>query len=91
MSQPSPDLKAEIDRATADVTLAQQTYNRTKQRAAATFATQSKLDEDTDALTSTRKRLDQTNLAYEEAVKGFAAEEHKIAESIGNRQEAPHC
>src|SRR5262244_1415719 len=41
--------KAEIDRATASVTLAQQTYNRTKQ--------------------------------LEEAVKGFTAEEHQIAEA----------
>jgi HlyD family secretion protein len=73
--------KAEIDRATADVTLAQQTYNRTKQLAAAKFAPQSKLDEDTDALTSAQKRLDQANLAYEEAVRGFTAEEHKIAEA----------
>ena len=73
--------KAEIDRATADVTLAQQTYNRTKQLAAAKFAPQSKLDEDTDARTSAQKRLDQANLAYEEAVKGFTAEEHKIAEA----------
>ena len=39
--------KAEIDRAAADLTLAQQTYNRTKQLAAAKFAPQSKLDQDT--------------------------------------------
>jgi HlyD family secretion protein len=73
--------KAEIDRATADVTLAQQTYNRTKQLAAAKFAPLSKLDQDTDALTSAQKRLDQANLAYQEAVKGFTAEEHQIAEA----------
>ena len=36
--------KAEIDRAAADLTLAQQTYNRTKQLAADKFAPQSKLD-----------------------------------------------
>ena len=39
--------KAEIDRAAADLSLAQQTYNRTKQLAAAKFAPQSKLDQDT--------------------------------------------
>jgi HlyD family secretion protein len=39
--------KAEIDRAAADLTLAQQTFNRTKQLAAAKFAPQSKLDQDT--------------------------------------------
>jgi HlyD family secretion protein len=73
--------KAEIDRATADLTLAQQTYNRTKQLAAANFAPRSKLDQDTDALTLAQKRLDQANLAYQEAVKGFTAEEHQIAEA----------
>jgi HlyD family secretion protein len=73
--------KAEIDRAAADLTLAQQTYNRTKQLAADKFAPQSKLDQDTDALTLTQKRLDQANLAYQEAVKGFTAEEHQIAEA----------
>ena len=54
--------KAEIDRATADVTLAQQTYDRTKQLAAAQFAPQSKLDQDTNALTLAQKRLDQAKL-----------------------------
>jgi HlyD family secretion protein len=39
--------KAEIDRAAADLTLAEQNYNRTKQLAAAKFAPQSKLDQDT--------------------------------------------
>jgi HlyD family secretion protein len=42
--------KAEIDRADANFTFAQQTYNRTKQLAARQCP-QSKLDEDTDALT----------------------------------------
>jgi HlyD family secretion protein len=73
--------KAEIDRASADLTLAQQTYNRTKQLAADKFAPQSKLDEDTDALVLTQRRLDQAKLAYEEAVRGFTAEEHEIAEA----------
>jgi len=73
--------KAEIDRATADLTLAQQTYNRTKQLAADKFAPQSKLDEDTDALTLAQRRLDQAKLAYDEAVRGFTAEEHQIAEA----------
>lgn len=73
--------KAEIDRATANLTLAQQTYNRTRQLAANNFSPQSKLDEDTDALTSAQKRLDQANLAYQEAVRGFTPEERKIAEA----------
>jgi multidrug resistance efflux pump len=43
----SPSAKPKIDRAAADLSLAQQTYNRTKQLAAAKFAPQSKLDQDT--------------------------------------------
>jgi HlyD family secretion protein len=73
--------KAEIDRAAADLTLAQQTYNRTQQLAARQFAPQSKLDEDADALTLAQRRLDQAKLAYDEAVRGFTAEEHQIAEA----------
>jgi HlyD family secretion protein len=73
--------KAEIDRAAADLTYAQQTYDRTKALAAQQFAPQSKLDEDADALTLARRRLDQANLAYAEAVHGFTAEEHQIAEA----------
>lgn len=73
--------KAEIDRAAADLTLAQQTYNRTKQLAADKFAPQSKLDQDMDALTLAQKRLDQANSAYQEAIAGFTAEEHQIAQA----------
>jgi HlyD family secretion protein len=73
--------KAEIDRAEANLTLAQQTYNRTKELAADKFAPQSKLDQDADTLTLAQKRLDQANLAYQEAVRGFTAEEHEIAEA----------
>src|SRR5713101_5210848 len=71
--------KAETERAAADLTLAQQTYNRTRQLAADQFAPRSKLDQDTDALTLAQKRLDQANLAHQEAVAGFTAEEHGIA------------
>ena len=73
--------KAEIDRAGADVTLAQQTYDRTKQLVANQFAPRSKLDLDTDALTSAKKRFEQAKIAYDEAVSGFTAEEHQIAEA----------
>jgi len=73
--------KAEIDRAAAEVTLAQNTYERTRQLAADKFAPQSKLDQDTDALTTAQKRLEQAKLAYQEAVTGFTLEEHKIAEA----------
>ena len=73
--------KAEIDRAAADLTLAQQTYGRTRQLAARQFAPQSKLDEDADALTLAQRRADQAKLAYDEAVRGFTLEEHQIAEA----------
>jgi HlyD family secretion protein len=73
--------KAEIDRAMADLTLARQTYDRTRQLVADKFAPQSKLDQDTDALTATQKRLDQANFAYQEAISGFTLEERKIAEA----------
>jgi HlyD family secretion protein len=80
--------KAEIDRASADLTLAQQTFNRTRQLAADKFAPLSKLDQDTNALTLAEKRLDQANSAYQEAVKGFTAEEHRIAEANVGRAAA---
>ena len=73
--------KAEIDRAAAEHIYAQQTYNRTRELTANQFAAQSKLDKDTDALTLAQKRLDQANLAYQEAIAGFTLEEHKIAEA----------
>jgi HlyD family secretion protein len=73
--------KAEIDRATADLTLAQQTYDRTRQLVADKFEPQSKLDKDTDALTTAQQRVDQAKLAYEEAVHGFTPEEREIAEA----------
>jgi HlyD family secretion protein len=80
--------KAEIDRAAADLTLAQQTYSRTRVLAAQQFAPQSKLDEVTDALTLAQRRLEQTKLAYAEAVTGFTAEEHRIAEANVAKAEA---
>ncbi len=73
--------KAEIDRAAADLTLAQQNYERTRQLAARQFAPLSKLDEDTNSLTLAQRRLEQAKLAHEEAVRGFTAEEHQIAEA----------
>jgi len=56
-------------------------YNCTKQLAADKFAPQSKLDEDTDSLILAQRRLDQAKLAHDEAVRGFTAEEHQIAEA----------
>jgi HlyD family secretion protein len=73
--------KAEIDRAEAEVTYAQKTFERTRELAANRNAPQSKLDQDQDALTTAQKRLEQAKLAFQEAVTGFTLEEHKIAEA----------
>ena len=73
--------RAEIDRADAELTLAQQTFNRTRELASRQVASQAKLDEATDELTVAQRRLEQAKLAHQEAVTGFTAEEHEIAEA----------
>ena len=73
--------KAEIDRAEANLTLARQTYDRTKQLAADKFTSQAKLDEATDALQLAQRGYDQMKLSYAEAVAGFTREEHEMAEA----------
>ena len=73
--------KAGVDRAEAEVTLAQKTYDRTHQLVASKDAPQQKLDEDQNALTAAQKRLEQARFAYQEAVTGFTKEEHEIAEA----------
>jgi HlyD family secretion protein len=73
--------QAEVERASSELELAKKTLDRTRQLAASNFAPRAKLDQDTDAQTSAQKRLDQAQLAYQEAVTGFTAEEHKIAEA----------
>ncbi|HYC15267.1 MAG TPA: efflux RND transporter periplasmic adaptor subunit [Stellaceae bacterium] len=79
--------KAGIDSAEAEVTLAQKTYDRSRQLAANKDAPQQKADQDLDALTTAQKRLEQAKLAYQEAVTGFTPEEHKIAEAnVGQAQ-----
>ena len=63
--------KAEIDRAQAELTLAQQTYDRARPLVASHVEPQSKLDDATDALQVGQRGLDQARLAYDEAVAGF--------------------
>jgi HlyD family secretion protein len=65
--------KAEIDRADANLTLARQTYERTRQLTSNRVASQAKLDEVTDALQLAQRGYDQAKLSYEEAVAGFHA------------------
>ena len=80
--------KAEIDRAQAELTLAQQTYDRVRPLVATHVEPQSKLDDATDALQVGQRGLDQAKLAYDEAVAGFTREEHEMAEAKVARAEA---
>jgi len=71
--------QAEVDRASADLTLAQKTFDRTRQLAASHDAPQSQLDKDRAALTLAERTLDQARFAYNEAVAGFTREDLGIA------------
>src|SRR5262245_10011196 len=71
--------KAALDRATASVVLAQQTYNRVRQLAEHGNAPQARLDQVTDALHESQRTQDQAKSAHEQAVNGYTAEERQIA------------
>jgi HlyD family secretion protein len=71
--------KAEVDRAAADLTLAQKTFDRTRQLVASHDSPQSQYDKDSAALTLAERSLDQARLSYSEAVAGFTREDLGIA------------
>ncbi len=71
--------KAALDSANADLTLAQQTYNRIKELAGTGNAPLQRLDEVTDQLQVAQRGADQAKLAYEEAVNGYTKEQRGIA------------
>ena len=73
--------KAQIERAEADLVLAQKTYDRTRTLVASHDSPQAKLDEATAALTVAERGLDQARFAYNEAVSGFIPEDLAIAEA----------
>ncbi len=73
--------KAEIDRAEADLTLAQRTFDRTRTLVVSHDAPQSQLDRDSAALTLAERTLDQARLSYQESVAGFTREDLAIAEA----------
>jgi HlyD family secretion protein len=73
--------KAEVDSTSANVTLAQNNYQRAASLAATQVGSQQKLDEATDALRVAQRSYDQARLAYEEAVAGFTPEEVRMAEA----------
>src|SRR5277367_6384952 len=71
--------KAEVDRAVADLSLAQKTFDRTRQLVASHDSPQSQYDKDSAALTLAERTLDQARFAYNEAVAGFTREDLNIA------------
>jgi len=71
--------KAQIDRAAADLTLAQRTYDRVRQLAADHFAPQAQLDQATTTLSVAERGLEQARFAYHEAASGFLPEDLAIA------------
>jgi HlyD family secretion protein len=73
--------KAAVAASEADVKLAQQTYDRTKQLTEREFAPVQKLDEATASLDVAQRRADQAKLAYQEAVAGYTVEERGVAQA----------
>ena len=71
--------KAEVDRAVADLSLAQKTFDRTRQLVATHDSPQAQYDKDSAALTLAERTLDQARFSYNEAVAGFTREELNIA------------
>ncbi len=71
--------KAEVERAAADLTLAQKTFDRTRQLVLTHDSPQSQFDKDNAALTLAQRTQEQARLAYNEAVAGFTREDLNIA------------
>jgi HlyD family secretion protein len=71
--------KAEVERAAADLTLAQKTFDRTRQLVLTHDSPQSQYDKDNAALTLAQRMQEQARLAYNEAVAGFTREDLNIA------------
>jgi HlyD family secretion protein len=71
--------KAEVDRAEAELALAQKTFDRTRQLVASHDSPQSQLDKDSAALTVAERSVEQAHFAYNESVAGFTKEDLEIA------------
>jgi HlyD family secretion protein len=71
--------KAALEKAQANVVLAQKTHDRISQLAGHGNAPQAQLDQVTDDLAEQIRAQDQANSAYEQAVNGATAEEREIA------------
>jgi HlyD family secretion protein len=73
--------KAAAASASANLTLAQQTYDRTKQLSDHAYASLQRLDEVTNSLRVAQRSVDQANLASDEAVAGYTPEERNVAKA----------
>ena len=73
--------KAAVERAEANVVLAQKTFDRVRPLAEHGNAPLARLDQATDSLHESQRALDQAKSAYEQAVNGYTREEHQIAEA----------
>src|SRR6516164_1840489 len=71
--------KAALERAEANVVLAQKTYDRVKQLAEHGNAPIARLDQVTDTLHESQRVADQAKSAHEQAVNGYTKEEREIA------------
>ncbi|WP_046868404.1 HlyD family secretion protein [Microvirga massiliensis] len=73
--------KAARERAEASVIFAQKTFDRVSQLAGQGNASQARLDQVIDTLHESERMLDQAKSAHEQAINGYTAEEHQIAET----------
>ncbi|UVK41360.1 efflux RND transporter periplasmic adaptor subunit [Mesorhizobium sp. AR10] len=80
--------KAAVASAQANLTLAQQTYDRVKQVTEGGFEPVAKLDDATASLDVATRTLEQARLAYQEAVAGHTAEERGVAKAAVAKAEA---
>lgn len=80
--------RAALAAAEANTKLAEQTFNRTKQLTAKDFASVEKLDEATANLDVSRRSQEQAKLALDEAIAGYTAEEHGVAEATVTKADA---
>ncbi len=73
--------KAALESASADLALAQNTYDRVSTLAGNGNATLQRLDEVTNSLQIAQRGSEQAKLAYEEATAGYTKEERGVAEA----------
>jgi len=73
--------RAALASAQANLTLQQQTYDRTRQLTEKDYSSAQKLDEATAALDVAHRTVEQAKAAVDEAVTGYTVEEHQVAEA----------